>query len=100
MLTIKDIDHMPNDIPPFLQFMDYEQNWKDENMNNEDLHIFSDAAAYYDDDKNDLRSHIYGNGGRAITIYHQKKMFKRIIFPLSSRTHTNTNELAQIKKVF
>ena len=100
ILPINSLHYVPPDIPKWIQFVPYTNEWHDCQMNDKDLYIFTDAAIYYEDDNPDPNSKIHGYGGGAVVAYHKHKEIKKWLYPVTSRSHINTMEMYQILKIF
>ena len=99
-LQIPPIYHIPDDIPDFIHFDPVQKEWRDEDMNDDDLYIFIDASVYFTPYNYDPRSRIYGTGGAAMIVYHRHEHLTTILSPLSTRTHINTMELEEFHQTF
>ena len=99
-LKISKQHYIPPNIPDCIKFVPFDNQWRDDKMNDTDIYIFTDAAIYYNEDNPDPQSHIYGYGGGAVVVYHKHKQIQKWIYPVTSRTHINTMELYQFYKVF
>ena len=94
------IQHVPHDIPQFIHFIPFNKPWNDEDVKSSELYAFIDASVHYMDDNPDPRSHIYGNGGGAVTIYYNYQLIHSWMYPISTRNNFNTMELIQFEKIF
>ena len=97
---LKRIDQkfIPEPLPDFIQFQDFNEPWNDKNMKKNGIYYFLDGSVYYKSKNPKLHNH--GFGGGAVTIYKNKKLFKKMIYPISTRTHINTMELAMFYQSF
>ena len=89
---------IPEPLPEFIQFHDFTNPWNDESMSNSGIYYFLDGSVYYESANRKLHNH--GIGGGAMTIYKEKRLIKRIICPISTRTHINTMEMAMFYQSF
>ena len=98
VININHQEFIPNTLPNYIKFVNFINDWNDDEMNYHDLYIFIDGSNMF---KNkDPRSRIHGFGGGALRIYYKKKCIYTMIIPISTRTHINNMELMMFKYAF
>lgn len=61
-----------------MHFEPFEKDWKDEQMNDDDLYFFIDGFIYFDQG-NESKANIHGYGGGAMSIYYKHALIQSII---------------------
>ncbi len=87
----REYPYIPDEIPKCIQFIPFEQKWMDNMMKKGIIYFVVDGSVYFHD--KDPKSHIYGYGGCALSIYYNNNKIDEILLPKSIRTHINVMEL-------